>query len=95
MGLGMQVFDASGNLMIDVTTRLSRVIGTTLIPAGSTNSLAVPNTSQGTIWYAIYGGGNGNRYSPVITVSSGTISWSPHGGFPGGPVDVTMVYGLY
>ena len=95
MGLGMQVFDASGNIMIDVTTRLSRVIGTVAIPAASTSSLAVPNTMQGTIWYSIYGGGNGNRYSPVITVSGGVISWSPRGGFPGGAVDVTMVYGLY
>ncbi len=94
MGLGMQVFDAAGNIMIDVTTRLSRVIGTVAIPAASTSSLAVPNTSQGTIWYAIYGN-NGNRYSPVITVAGGVISWSPRGGFPGGAVDVTMVYGLY
>ena len=94
MGLGMQVFDAAGNIMIDVTTRLSRVIGTAGIPAGSTSSLTVPNAQQGTIWYAIYGNG-GNRYSPIITVSGNVISWSPRGGFPGGAVDVTMLYGLY
>lgn len=94
MDLGMQVFDASGNIVIDVTTRLSRVIGTQAIAAGSTGSLAVPNTTQGLIWFAIYGNG-GNRYSPVMSVSGGTISWSPKSGFPGGPVDVIMIYGLY
>jgi hypothetical protein len=94
MGLGMQVFDAAGNLAIDVTTRLSRVIGSTTIAAGSTGSIAVPNTTQGAIWFAIYGNG-GNRYSPVMSVSGGVISWSPRTGFPGGAVDVTMLYGLY
>jgi len=94
MGLGMQVFDASGNLMIDVTTRLSRVIGTTTIGAGSTSSIAVPASGTGIVWYAVYGSG-GNRYSPVISVSGDTISWSPRSGFPGGAVDVTILYGRY
>lgn len=94
MGLGMQVFDAAGNLLIDVTTRLSRVIGTIGIPAGSSGSIAVPNAGQGAIWYAIYTTG-GNRYTPNISVANGVISWSPRGGFPGGPVDTSMIYGLY
>ncbi|URL59630.1 hypothetical protein IM816_05905 [Luteibacter flocculans] len=92
--LGIQVFDAAGNLQIDVTTRLSRVIGTTVIPAGSSGAIAVPNAGQGAIWYAIYTT-NGNRYTPVISVDNGVISWVPRGGFPGGPVDTTMIYGLY
>jgi len=94
MGVGAQVFDESGNLMIDVTTRLSRLFGTLLIGAGSTGSVIVADSGTGAIWYALYTA-NGNRYSPVMTISGDTISWSPRGGFPGGAVDATMLYGRY
>lgn len=97
MPIGMQVWDENGNLLIDVTTRLSRLIGSVVIPAGSTSSIAVPNSTEGLVWYAIYTT-NGNRYSPVITVTNGanaSIAWAPRTAFPGGPVDATMLYGLY
>lgn len=94
MPVGMQVFDGSGNLIIDVTTRLSRIIDSVVIAAGSTGSINVPNSGEGTVWYALYTT-NGNRYAPVITISGSTISWSPRSGFPGGAIDVTMLYGLY
>jgi len=94
MGLGIQVFDASGNLLIDVTTRMSRVINTQAIAAGSTGSLAVPNSTQGSIWWAILPNG-GSRYVPLISLSGNTLSWSPNGSYPGGPADALLIYGLY
>ena len=94
MGVGIQVFDASGNLLIDVTTRLSRVIGTQPIAAGSTGSLAVPNSGQGRIWWAILPGG-GSRYVPLVSLSGNTLSWSPNGSYPGTVTDALLIYGLY
>ena len=94
MPVGFQTFDAAGNLLIDITTRLTRLIGSTTITAGSTGSVTVPDATQGTIWYA-FQTANGNRYTPLISLSSATISWSPRTGFPGGPVDVIMLYGVY
>jgi len=94
MGLGMQAFDGAGNLLIDVTTRLSRVIGTQTIAAGSSGSLVVPNSTQGSIWWAICPSG-ASRYVPLISLSGSTISWSPNGSYPGGPVDALLIYGLY
>jgi hypothetical protein len=94
VGLGVQVFDASGNLLIDVTTRLSRVIGTQTITAGSSGSLAVPNATQGQIWWAI-SPSNGSRYVPLISISGNTISWSTNTSYPNGPVDSLLIYGLY
>lgn len=94
MGLGVQVFDAAGNLLIDVTTRLSRVVGSQTITAGSTGSLSVPNSTQGKIWWAIAPSG-GSRYVPLISISGNTISWSPNGSYPNGSVDALLIYGLY
>lgn len=93
MPAGMQVWDESGRLLVDITTRITRVSGMTVIPAGSTGSLVVPNADQGTVWYALYLNYNG-RYRPVISISGGTISWSPSS-IGGTPVDVPILYGVY
>jgi len=94
MPAGMQVFDAAGNLLIDITTRLSRVIGTQAIAAGSSGSLVVPNAGQGAIWWAICPS-SASRYVPLVSLSGSTISWSPNGSYPGSAVDALLIYGLY
>lgn len=92
MPAGVQTFDAAGNIIVDITTRITRVSGIVSIPAGSTGSVAVPNASQGTIWYAFLHT-SGDRYYPVVTVSGGTISWTPS--TQGTPANKSLIYGVY
>ena len=94
MPVGIQVFDANGRLLIDVTTHLSRLTGNTTIAAGSSGSVVVPGAGTGTIWYAVHPT-QGNNYVPVITLNGDTLSWSPNSGYPGGPVDVLLYYGRF
>jgi len=92
MPAGVQTFDAAGNIIVDITTRITRVGGVASIPAGSTGSVAVPNASQGAIWYAFLHT-SGERYYPNITVSGGTISWTPS--TQGTPSDKSIIFGVY
>jgi hypothetical protein len=92
MPAGLQTFDAAGNIIVDLTTRITRVGGTASIPAGSTGSVSVPNASQGTIWYA-FCHQTGERYYPGISVSGSTISWTPS--TQGTPADKTIIFGVY
>ena len=93
MAAGLQVWDASGHLVLDVTDPISRLSGTASIPAGSTGSVTVPNASQGSIWYAVLVNG-GSTYCPVVSVSGSTISWSPATIFTPA-VDAILLYGTY
>jgi hypothetical protein len=92
MPAGVQTFDSAGNIIVDITTRITRVGGTASIPAGSTGSVSVPNASQGSIWYAFLHT-SGERYYPNITVSGGTISWTPS--TQGTPSDKSIIFGVY
>lgn len=92
MPAGIQTFDAQGNIIVDLTTRICRVGGVVDIPAGSTGSVQVPNASQGTIWYA-FCHVSGDRYYPGISVSGGTISWAPAS--VGTPTNKRLIFGVY
>lgn len=93
MPAGLQVWDASGNLVLDVSDPISRLSGTVSIPAGSTGSVTVPNAYQGSIWYAVLVNG-GSTYSPVVSISGSTISWVPSPLFTPA-VDAILLYGVY
>jgi len=95
MTAGIQAFDPSGNLIVDVSTRITRVSGFLSIPAGSIGSVTVPNADQGNVWYALYIPLNsGKYYRPVMSVNGGVISWAPSTlGLPA--VDLSILYGVY
>lgn len=93
MPAGLQVWDASGNLVLDVSDPISRLSGTVTITAGATGSVTVPNASQGSIWYAVLVNG-GSTYSPNISVSGSTISWAPST-IATPAADAIMLYGVY
>jgi hypothetical protein len=94
MAQGAQVFDAAGNLLIDVNTRLTRFVGRVTIVADSTGSITVPGAANGTIWWQVYYPGTG-YYSPSISASGTTLSWAPNTIFPGTHTDVVVLYGVY
>lgn len=48
MPQGLQVWDASGNLIVDVSDRLTRILGTILVAAGSSGTVTDDGFLTGT-----------------------------------------------
>lgn len=94
MPAGLQAWDAAGNLTVDLTTRLSRVVGVVFAAGGSSGSVTV-DASLGTPWAIPV-----PRNFPVgschkITISGGTISWAPNTGVASQQTDADIYYGVY
>lgn len=94
---GLRIWDAAGNIILDVTDSLTRKVGEVVIPAGTTGSITVPAT--GRVWYYVAKNGsslgNNSEYAPTLTVSGSTINWSPSAVQGYAAVDVTLVYGAW
>lgn len=101
MPAGMQCWDAQGRLIVDFTTRLSRVMGSTHIN-GTAGSLNDPNIQQGqpfTIFQpdVLFQHISGDAPRPIITIAGQTISWtySPAASSHHTPVPGWLFYGVY
>lgn len=87
----------TGQVLIDVTTRLPRIMGRATISPGVSGSVAVPPSGTNPIFCYFAGTNVPGREagSPTITVndSTNTISWSYPGStyYSGG----TLAYGRY
>lgn len=103
MAQGLQCFDASGNLILDVTDRLTKILGsfTTGIVAGS---LVDANLALGTFWYVMnpyVAGGNYNFLDKqwLVSCSGTTLSWTPmpdpDGGSRKEALSAFIHYGVY
>lgn len=94
MTAGLQVFDANGNLTLDITDRLTRVIGSFTVAAGAAaGSITVAQFSTGTPWvfpliYSI----NGDNTDPAFSISGTTLSWTAN---TAALIDVFVIYGVY
>lgn len=100
MPAGLQVWDASGNSIIDTTTFIGRLIGSIDASAmsGSTNvtgldqgiPFAVPIMNSGT---------TASTYStvsiPRVTFSGNNVSWVRQSPATGGVPNVTLILGVY
>lgn len=84
MAVGLQIFDASGNIVLDATYRVMRIINSQPITgsSGSSGSIVDARMAQGG-WVAFQpsvtsGDGFLNRgvVSPRFSFSGGTLSWS-------------------
>lgn len=94
MPQGLQCWDASGNLVLDVTDRLTRVLGT--FNTGTTDgSITDPALTTGTPWYVSIGFDNYFYYGEmgcIITVVGSTLSWTFQSGTKS---DKKIMYGVY
>ena len=87
MGQGLQIWDASGNLIFDTPDRIGRIVGSVATTAGVSGSVTftIP-TGCTPFWFSTTASQiNG---TPNISVSGGTISWSGGGA-------TTIFYGYY
>lgn len=80
MAAGLQVWDASGNLIVDLSTRLSRLVA--VIDPGLTDgsqSFASVNNSIAAIlsnFSQAQDGSGGAGVLPTVSVSGTTVSWT-------------------
>ncbi len=74
MPQGLQVFDGSANLQVDVTTRLTRMLGS-VITYGSAGSFTIPEAGTGDPWiYPTYI--SGSSYVQQVELAGDVISWA-------------------
>lgn len=90
------MWDEQGRLILDVTDRMGRVVGS-VKTGSSSGSLVDSGFSYGEPWFMIvlepgqYEGwtpGGSTQWRPAVTISGNTLSWTA--GVPS-----TIVYGVY
>lgn len=98
MPAGLQIFDASGNLIVDLTDRLTQFAGSATITAGSSGSVSITGMGSGNkVWCSFVPDSNGNSFisnMPKLTVGVAGVSWSYDSG-AGILVGGTLLYGFY
>ncbi|KRG45381.1 hypothetical protein ARC20_07610 [Stenotrophomonas panacihumi] len=93
MPAGLQAWDAAGNLTVDLTTRLSRLVGIRYIGAGESGSVTV-DASLGEPWAIPVPRSYPTGCCHKITISGGTISFAPNTTSPGLQTDADLYYGV-
>ncbi|WP_250451215.1 hypothetical protein [Caballeronia sp. ATUFL_M2_KS44] len=103
MPVGMQIWDAQGRLVVDLTTRLARIVGSAVID-GKPNQVSSPFLAQGDIFVAFQPANLWNFIDmdvsrPIFTIpgrGGTTISWtySPGFGSHNMPIVGSMFYGV-
>lgn len=97
MATALKVWDASGNLILDVTDRITRILGYTTLPASSSNALTDAGFSTGTPFFiAIRSNGTGTAFNGAavavdISFSGNTMYYSTSQSV----ADFIIVYGVY
>jgi hypothetical protein len=96
MAYGMQVFDSSGNKVLDTTTFTGKILGIRDITGPNTNgSVTDSDFTIGTPFYfAVPQGSSLGDDVPEFTFTSGTntLSWD-WGSFSG--TTLTLIYGVF
>ena len=104
---GLRIYDASGNIMLDATSRLTKYLGTLSI--GTTDGSYIDSRLQeGEFWYATL---KLNEYKncyridpetseainflPVITRDGNTIEWNYSDSDSDFRTGLTIIYGVY
>lgn len=105
MGVGLQVWDASGNLVLDATYRVMRIIGSQQIGiSGGSGSVVDSRFAQGG-WVSFQPSiSNGDGYlsggviAPQFSFSGSTLTWT-YAAIHNGSYDTyqsgTVFYGAY
>lgn len=91
MPQGYQEWDAAGNLIVDITTNVARVLGVATLTGGTDGSLTDADLLTGTpfvqcVFLNSYAG-----YMPTFTVSGSTLSWAWGGRGSG---SYRLIYGV-
>jgi hypothetical protein len=98
MAAGLRCWDDQGRLVVDLTTRLGRVVGVQNITASATGTIAVPG-GFGDLFVFTFSSGLSDQsagYTPAIVVASNGMSFTygPNINYPGGPRAYTLLWGF-
>lgn len=95
MAFGMQVFDASGNTILDTSDSTGKLLGVQTITSGVAGSVTNSGFGNGTAYYfAIPQVSSVQAYGPILSFNSGTdtLSWT----WPSETTaNHTLIYGWY
>lgn len=92
MPQGLQVWNASGQLIVDVTDNLGRVLGIANVTGGAAGSVTHAGFAQGTGFWMLMGVNSYALPAPAFSLSGTTLSWT----WPdGGSGSFKLVYGVY
>lgn len=97
MAAGLRIFDAEGNLDVDITTRLTKQLGiiSTGVSDGSfnMNNPSLPNSSYWFICLDAFSPSAFNR-PPEVNISGSSIIWTFHGVASGERRSIQVMYGV-
>jgi hypothetical protein len=94
MPQGMQIWDASGNLILEISDRIARVLGVASITGGTDGSVTNAGFSTGTPFWACVPVASGRAPVPDVSLSGTTLSWDFTPGIGYAP-SYRLVYGVY
>nr|DAE53983.1 MAG TPA: hypothetical protein [Bacteriophage sp.] len=104
MTQGLQVYDANGNIILDVTDRITKYLGAILINQ-TDGSITDARVNEGDLWYLyLYarshqsGMTNGTyyNYGPTLTKGDGVINYAyPSSASSNEKMTVYVLYGVY
>lgn len=97
MAWGLRLRDSAGNVLVDITTRLTRMIGS--LQTGTTNGSITDVagfTGQSVWWALVPTGAVGIKLAPAVTynASTKTLSWATPSGRPS-HTNCVLIYGVY
>jgi len=100
---GLRVWDASGNLQVEISSRLSKIVGSYKIDGvAASGAITDPLLANAAIWTSFqanftWGYTNMDISRPNFSVSGNTISWfySPGAGTHNVRIPGILFYGVY
>lgn len=100
MPQGLQCLDEQGRIVLDVTDRLTQVLGTVAVSPDANGSVVVPMTgANNEVWFFFQcdNGGDVFRLQPTFGLSGSTISWTYQVSGPINPnrIGGMLTYGRY
>lgn len=97
MATGLRQRDPSGNILVDITTRLPRIMGRATLTAGTNGSVVVPasGTNPLVYWFNPSLTQPDFNTSPRFTDDGTTITWTYVSANPTYNRSGVLVYGRY
>lgn len=92
-----EVYNADGSLQMNLSSRLSKFLGSITIELGASGSIYDDNLKLGTPWHCCVSAQEataGGTFLPDISVSNGTLTWNRNF-FGSTNLLATIIYGVY
>jgi hypothetical protein len=94
MPQGLQVYNASGQLLVDLTDRLSRLLGIATLTNPTDGNLTDAGFATGTPWWVCLPISGGSVSTPAVSIAGNVLSWDfdASGNYA---TTYKLIYGVY